>query len=325
MKVVLFDLDRTGWPNLALMKLSAWHKAQGDTVLPLNALAPVDRKYASAVFTWNRSKVAAFRELGAVVGGTGWSRTETLPDEIEAMRPDYTLYGIDYGWGYLMRGCIRTNAECPECLVPSKEGKARQVATIDDLLNRESDRKRPFVVLLDNEFFWNVKWAIERLEEFTARGIDWCPSQGLDIRNVTPALCQALAASPFWNVGRSRRQVTFAFDSLHYERNYRRGIEMLLANGMKAWQLQSYVLVGGKFSATMEGALRRIAICREYGVDPFVMVYRDEATGRATDEAFKHLARWVNRHLYKRDDCRDFGDYWPEARRRAQGCLPMIV
>lgn len=37
MIIGLFDLDRTGFPNVALMKLSAWHKAQGDTVLLLNS------------------------------------------------------------------------------------------------------------------------------------------------------------------------------------------------------------------------------------------------------------------------------------------------
>lgn len=52
MKVALFDVDRTGWPNLALMKLSAWHKAQGDTVLPLNTFGEADKSYASCVGPW---------------------------------------------------------------------------------------------------------------------------------------------------------------------------------------------------------------------------------------------------------------------------------
>jgi len=312
MRVGLLDVDRTGFPNLALMKLSAWHRANGDETVLLRHAAPVDRLYASCVFSWNREKARAVEALGGIVGGSGVSLTRTLPPEVEAMRPDYSLYGIDYGVGYLMRGCIW---QCAFCVVPQKEGKPRAVATIDDLLNRESGRKRPFVVLLDNEFFWRERWAIEQLETFTTRGIDFCPSQGLDVRVVTPALCAAVAASPFWNVQRSRRQVTFAFDSLAIEKQYRRGVEMLLAAGMKAWQLQSFVLVG--FNSTIAQDLRRLAIIREYGIDPFVMVYRDYTTGKmARDPQLRNLARWVNRRLCK---VMAFEDYWPEARRRAQG------
>lgn len=310
MTVGLFDLDRTGFPNVALMKLSAWHKAQGDTVLPLNDGQAADRRYGSAVFTWNRPKAAALAVQGAHVGGTGVNLSDTLPADVEAMKPDYTLYGIDYGIGYLMRGCIW---RCTFCVVPEKEGTPREVATVDDLLNQASPRTRPFVVLLDNEFFWRERWAIARLEEFTTRGIDWCPSQGLDVRVVTAPIADALAASPYWNVSRSRRQVTFAFDDIRTEARYRRGVELLLRR-MAAWHLQSFVLVG--FNSTIDQDLRRIAIIREYGIDPFVMVYRDYHTGQAPrDRQLRNLARWVNRRLYK---LLPFEEYYPEVTRREQ-------
>jgi len=317
LRIGLFDLDRTGFPNVALMKLSAWHKAQGDTVLPLNSGQPADRRYGSCVFTWNRRKAAALVAQGAVVGGSGVDLQNTLPPDVEATRPDYSLYGIDYGVGYLMRGCIWT---CKFCVVPEKEGKPRDVATIDDLLNRESASPRPFVVLLDNEFFWRERWAIARLQEFTAKGIDFSPSQGLDVRVLTPALADALAASPFWNVHHSRKQITFAFDDLAIERQYRRGVEMLLER-MAAWHLQSFVLVG--FNSTIEQDLRRLEIIRSYGIDPFVMVYRDYHTGQmARDPQLRNLARWVNRRLFK--TC-TFAEYWPEARREQQGLIPLLV
>ena len=314
MIVGLFDLDRTGFPNVALMKLSAWHKSQGDTVLPLNSGESADRRYGSAVFTWNRHKAALLTTQGAIVGGSGVDLANTLPEHVEAMRPDYSLYGIDYGVGYLMRGCIWN---CAFCVVPQKEGKPREVATIDDLVNTESSR-RPFVVLLDNEFFWRERWAIARLSEFTERGIDWCPSQGLDVRVLTEPLVDALAASPFWNVKHSRRQITFAFDSIATERRYRRGVEMLLSK-MAAWHLQSFVLVG--YDSTIEQDLRRLAVIREYGIDPFVMVYRDYHTGKmARDPQLQNLARWVNRRLYK--SC-EFSEYFPEYRRAAQWPLAL--
>lgn len=294
MIISLHDIDRTGWPNLALMKLSAWHKAHGDTVLPLNSGSPADRRYASAVFSWNRREAEKWAQLGAVVGGSGVNLTNTLPPDVEAMKPDYSLYGIDYGWGYLMRGCIWT---CEFCIVPKKEGRPREVAAISDLVNAESSRKRPFVVLLDNEFFWKERWAIDRLQEFAERGIDFCPSQGLDVRVLTRPLVCALAASPFWNLSHSRRQITFAFDDLKIERQYRRGVEMLLTK-IKAWQLQSFVLVG--FNSTIAQDLDRIRIIRSYGIDPFVMVYRSQTDGKMSpDRELRDLARWVNRRIYK--------------------------
>lgn len=315
--VGLFDVDRTGFPNVALMKLSAWHKAQGDTVLPLNSGACADRRYASCVFSWNRRKAALLAAQGAIVGGTGVDLKNALPDAVEAMRPDYSLYGIDYGVGYLMRGCIWN---CAFCVVPEKEGKPREVATIGDLINYDSSRGRRFVVLLDNEFFWRERWAIDRLHEFAKRDIDWCPSQGLDVRVVTPVLVDALAVSPFWNVHHNRKQITFAFDDLQTARLYRRGVERLLTK-IKAWHLQSFVLVG--YNSTIEQDLARLAIIRSYQIDPFVMVYRDYHTGQmARDPQLRNLARWVNRRLYK--TCR-FEEYWPEARREQQGVIPLQV
>lgn len=306
MIVGLFDVDRTGFPNLALMKLSAWHKAQGDTVLPLNTLKPADRRYASCVFSWNRHKAEQLRDFGAEVGGVGIGKLPKLPSEVHKIRPDWSLYGIDYGLGFLSRGCIR---DCTFCSVPDNEGLPSLDQSIDDLINPA--RKRPFVVLLDNEFFWNVKWAIAQMEAFTARGIDWCPSQGLDIRCTTPALCEALAASPFWNLHHSRRQITFAFDNVSIERRYRQGVEMLFAAGIKAWHLQSYVLVG--FDSTIEQDLRRIEIIRSYDMDPFVMLYRDKTSGKAANNRqLRNLARWVNGHIPGA-----FKDYRPEIARIA--------
>lgn len=311
MTIGLIDIDRTGFPNLALMKLSAWHKAQGHQTTLLrgdNWLLTVlmfDRLYASCVFTWNREKAEALAALGVEVGGTGYRKGTKLPEHVRVMRPDYDLYGIDYGMGFLSRGCIRS---CAFCGVPGEEGLPWLDQSLDSMINPK--RKRPFVVLLDNEFFWNVKWAIAQMETFTTKGIDWCPSQGLDIRCTTPALCQALAASRFWNLHHGRRQITFAFDSVSIEKRYRQGVEMLFDAGLKRGNLQSFMLVG--FDSTIEQDLHRIAVMREYGIDPFVMVYRSETSGTAiADPQIRNLARWVNRRLYK--VC-DFKDYVPNMR-----------
>jgi hypothetical protein len=86
---------------------------------------------------------------------------------------------------------------------------------------------------------------------------------------------------------------------------------MLLAAGIKGWQLQSYMLVG--FDSTLAEDLRRVAIIREYGIDPFVMVYRDTRPGRWRPiPERRNLARWVNRRLYR--VC-EFVDYVPNLRK----------
>lgn len=288
------------------MKLSAWHKAQGhETTLVRwdGTLIPFmehEKVYASAVFTWNREKAEIAAALGADVGGKGYRKGTKLPPEIHGMVPDWSLYGIEYGMGFLSRGCIR---DCSFCSVPAEEGLPWLDQTIDAMINPA--RKRPFIVLMDNEFFWNVKWAIAQMDTFTARGIDWCPSQGLDIRCTTPPLCASLAASPFWNLRRSRRQITFAFDDAAIEKRYRQGVEMLLRAGIKAWQLQSFMLIGYDEATKRARPLhaddhRRIAVMQEYGIDPFAMAYRDNASGKMIgDRELQQFARWVNSHACK--------------------------
>ena len=52
MRIGLVEVDGHGFPNLALMRLSAWHKAQGDTVEWWSGFEHYDRVYLSKVFTF---------------------------------------------------------------------------------------------------------------------------------------------------------------------------------------------------------------------------------------------------------------------------------
>jgi hypothetical protein len=106
MRVGLIDVDGHNYPNLALMKLSAWHKARGDTVELVSPLEAYDFDcgYASKVFSFT-----PMPELPAhfAAGGAGVDLKKSLPEEIEHLCPDYELYGLDYSLGFLTRGCIR--------------------------------------------------------------------------------------------------------------------------------------------------------------------------------------------------------------------------
>ena len=117
MKIGLHDSDRTGFPNLALMKLSAYHKAQGDTVEWWIPMIQYDRVYSSKVFTFTPEE--PMLPTDTIKGGTGYGKYDALPDDIDSMYPDYTIYPeCHHAIGFLTRGCIRS---CPWCVVPKKE------------------------------------------------------------------------------------------------------------------------------------------------------------------------------------------------------------
>jgi hypothetical protein len=297
MRVGLIQVDGK-LPNLALMKLSAWHKSQGDEVIfPYDYqdmfAGKMDKVYAAVVFDWNRGKAAEYARWGAVVGGTGWNLKTMLPSEIESMKPDYELYGIDYGFGFTSRGCIRN---CQFCVVPRKEGNIHEVAMPKELLNPKSKE----LILLDNNFLASPLWREKSLQIIDQKiKVDF--TQGLDIRLVDEEKAELLAAM------KHRKRIHFAFDSLQIEKEVRHGIELLLSQGINHDRLSFYVLVN--FSSTIEQDLKRIAILDEYGVNSFVMVYNKANA----PQKIKHLARWCNKYQTKKS-CR-FEDYDPSIRR----------
>ena len=87
MLIGLHDSDRTGFPNLALMKISAWHKARGDIVEWWNPMLTFDRVYSSKIFTFTPEN--PYLPLDTIKGGTGYGIMDELPEEIDAMFPDY--------------------------------------------------------------------------------------------------------------------------------------------------------------------------------------------------------------------------------------------
>ncbi|MEI3499941.1 MAG: hypothetical protein V8Q39_00220 [Anaerovoracaceae bacterium] len=119
MKIGLIDVDgHSGFPNLALMKISAWHKQQGDDVEWWIGLKKYDRVYMSKVFTFSPDVDAVIQAGEIVQGGTGYKDYRNLPQEIELTFPDYSIYpDYKHAIGFLTRGCIRS---CPWCIVPQK-------------------------------------------------------------------------------------------------------------------------------------------------------------------------------------------------------------
>ena len=124
MKVGLVDVDSHNWPNLCLMKLSAYHKAQGHQVEWWKPEGRYDVVYKSRVFTdiYSKDTVTVANAEQVILGGTGYGLQENLPNVIEHTYPDYALYPqfSDTAYGFLSRGCPRN---CGFCIVSSKEGR----------------------------------------------------------------------------------------------------------------------------------------------------------------------------------------------------------
>lgn len=261
MKVLIMDLDvikqRRPFPNLVLMKLSAYHKALGDEVFfnsPLFCEPSIT--YASCVFTWNAKRKNGLYP-DAIVGGSGIDLKAELPPEVEHIMPDYSLYpNIDFSLGFTSRGCIR---RCPWCIVPEKEGTIKPWARIYEFWNRRHRK----ITLLDNNLLASLNWR-QTMEDLIAEALEVDFNQGLDIRLVNEETVDYLKRV-------KTRKLRFAFDDVAYEKAFRRGIELLLESGIGSRNLEIYVLYGfGDDDTDVE----RMVILHSYNVDVFPMLYK---------------------------------------------------
>lgn len=293
MRVLVVDADsKAGFPNLALMKISAWHKAQGDTVELIKGIpeAPpltgYDKNYISVIFYQNAQRANTYARMleGEVdIGGIGDSYKK-LPDEIEHIMPDYSLYGVDFSMGYTSRGCIR---KCKWCVVPKKEGGIRDNAPITEFLHPNHNR----LLLLDNNFQASPKWN-DNLHYLIINNIKVNFNQGLDIRLVNKEFADLLSRVHYYSWLFKTRSLHFAFDTMKVERAVRRGIKTLNDAGIPPRNLMFYVLVG--YDTTTEQDLHRVQVLKDLGAVPYIMIFN-----RDKNRELHQLARWVNRRYYQ--------------------------
>tara|TARA_R110000765_G_scaffold357691_2_gene447853 strand:+ start:840 stop:1781 length:942 start_codon:yes stop_codon:yes gene_type:complete len=301
MLVALYDVD-SKIPNLALMKVSRFHKDAGDEVVLYDPLwkDTYDKIYASKIFLFSDDSTLDAGRME--IGGTGWDVKSKLPPEIESGRPDYSLYGYPHNIGFTMRGC---RFRCKFCVVPEKEGKPYVENTIDYIWQqRDSD----FIMLLDNDFFGNPEWQA-RIDEIKANNLRVCFSQGLNIRIITDEQADALASVNFRDVKNKTKRVFFAWDQWGKgtERVIMEGINRVVGAGLKPYQMAFYVLIG--FNTTPDQDVYRVEKLRDLGCDPYVMPYDKE------DPYQKAFARWVNhKAIFKSVPWEDYssGGWKPE-------------
>lgn len=296
MKIGLIDVDGHRFPNLALMKISAYHKSKGDDVEWCFPIFNYDIVYQAKVFDDTYSKdIDWIPQADKVIkGGTGYGLDNVLPDEIEHMYPDYSIYPEltkDTAFGFLTRGCPRA---CGFCIVAEKEG--RRSYKVADLSEFWSGQK--YITLLDPNIL-ACKQHIELLEQLadSKAYIDF--NQGLDIRLTNEANIDLINRIKL-------KQTHFAWDNASDDlTKYFAYYASRAKHKPHGAYGMVYCLVN--YNSTMEENLYRIYTLRDMGYEPYVMVY-DKPNA---PKQIRNLQRWCNsKFIFK--SCRDFNDYKKE-------------
>src|SRR2546427_223698 len=298
LKTILLDVD-SKIPNLALMKISQWlkqngeepllHQMHGGMVLPLEQASHV---WASCVFRWNRPIAIGiqthYQSLGIPVhiGGSGVSLQTKLPDHIESLVPDYSLYGEkeDRAVGFVQRGCIR---KCEFCIVPEKEGRLADnvYRPLEEWVPQGFDK----ILLLDNEFAASPHEQ-EVLDSVKKHGWKLSITQGYDLRCVTPEKAAKLALHKPYDLKFRERRLYCAWDYFAIEPYVKKGIETLLKAGFEGREIMCYCLVGFNTSH-LQDYYRVHLLWNKYEVLPFLMRYNM----RKDDPFLNALACYTNR------------------------------
>lgn len=298
MKVGLIDVDSHHFPNLALMKISAYHKARGDTVEWWWGFGEYDRVYMSKVFddSYTPDQPEPINAKEVIKGGTGYGLDNALPYEIEHIAPDYSLYSDlteETAYGFLTRGCPNG---CPFCIVSKKEG--RKSEKVADLREWWSGQKN--IVLCDPNIL-ACREHMDLLEQLAASGAWVDINQGLDARLLTRENIEVLKAIKI-------KEVHFAWDLMKNSKRIIAGLNLWKRYGKKnrhgKWGTV-YVLVN--FNTTMAENLYRIYKLRDMGFDPYVMIYSKPTA----PQEIRYLQRWCNNKVIFRA-CPDFKDYNPK-------------
>ncbi|MCI8443297.1 MAG: radical SAM protein [Provencibacterium sp.] len=293
MKIGLIDVDGHHWPNLCLMKLSAYHKARGGQVQWWTPEGRYDLVYKSRVFTdtYSKDTITVTNSDMLIQGGTGYGPGPNLPDAVEHTRPDYSLYPQFSGtaYGFLGRGCPRS---CGFCIVSGKEGrKSVHTADLSEFWDGQKEIK-----LLDANLLACPEH--EKLILQLAQSRAWVDfSQGLDIRLVTPDNAALL------NRVRTKT-LHFAWDNPAEDLTpyFRCFLELTAIRDSR--RLRVYVLTN--YGSTHEQDLYRVETLRGMGYDPYVMVYDRPSAPPIT----RQLQRWVNnKRIFH--TVRDFARYIP--------------
>lgn len=303
MKIGLIDVDNfyrktPKFPNIALMKISAWHKAQGHDVEWWFGFEHYDRVYMSKVFdqTYTKDMPFCISADEIIKGGTGYGLDNVLPHEIEHIYPDYSIYPNltkDTAYGFLTRGCPRG---CHFCIVAEKEGRrAVKVADLSEWWNGQKN-----IVLCDPNLL-AYKGHMDLLQQLIDSNAWVDINQGIDCRLLTEQNIEAINKIKL-------KEIHFAWDYMHEEKRVLRGLELYAKMATrKPHGNFGTVYCLTNYDTTMEENLYRIYKLRDMGYDPYVMIYDKPRAPRDV----RLLQRWCNNKIIFRSEP-DFYKYDPK-------------
>lgn len=293
MKIGLLDVDGHNFPNLAIMKLSAWHKSLGDDVEWYNGIEHYDRVYLSKVFSFTPDEYRWIQADEVIKGGSGYKKYDQwLPDEVEHICPDYSLYPMyKAAYGFLTRGCVN---KCPFCIVPRKEWMIRKHADITEFIDGKKE-----AILMDNNVLAS-DWGLSQIEKIAAMKIRVDFNQGLDARIIArdKSIAKLLKKVKWIST------LHLAFDNSNIKDDVLTTIAYLNEAGIPSSKLMFYVLTK---EGEIEDAYNRVMLLDYLGCVPFVMPCRDLENNIPIDNERRRFARWVNmRAIFKTCDYKDY-------------------
>ncbi len=270
-KIGLINID-SKIPNLALMKLSAYHKSKGDYVEWWKGSLfhhQYNKVYASKVFDF--SKMPECLPKDVEIGGSGYNINKKLPKEIDSHIPGYSIYpDCDYSIGFITRGCIRN---CEFCIVPEKEGKIRQDSTVENIWRGKGN-----LILLDNNILVKFDLFKEILMFCKEKNIKVDFNQGLDCRLINEEKADFINKYQKYFLGNPR----FAFDNLDYKSAVEKTCQLIKSRCF--W----YVYLDENW----ESALERLLILKRLRQRSYIM--RNRRVIGKTFKKFSVLSRWSN-------------------------------
>jgi len=296
MRVGLIDVDGHNFPNIPLMKLSAWHKAQGDSVEWYQPMfsGHMDRVYMSKVFSFSPDYEYFVDADEIIRGGSGYcielqngkehycaDRDKPLPDEVEHIYPDYSIYPEltkDTAFGFLTRGCPRQCSFCHVKDKPADGPRSRKVADLSEFWHGQKN-----IVLCDPNLIACPDWR-DLLQQLIDSKACVDINQGVDIRMMTEEKAEMIRRIRVKNIH-------FAFDRFQdWDIVVPKLRKFAEVSEWKRWKVTVYVLCN--FDTNLSQDLARIYAIRECGFQPFVMLYNKQNIPR--EHTLLKLQRWVN-------------------------------